>query len=555
MAIFWRETTSGGRNIDVIHREREGCLTSASLEPSVGSFPNVRESDVGSLLSWLLLACCSRSPLFLPAICQRRRMDVASGKVVVPIFSGLGTSAAISEAWLKQSLSDSHSPSGSLLLQSCYHAFVDELASLSSNDLRLLGISLDDFPTPTSLLTHERNTNHILLSHSFLFLSQALRWLSLNGSSQQDAFVQPFDATVGCLAFSLGVLITPVIASSTTLLDYLSSAVEAYKVSLRLGVRVHLCHHGNSSCVTLHGSPRSIVCSGISSLAAQRLIADFHTAVSDTIPPTAHSNPSILESRVSSYISHRHTLVICCHYFWSSPRSSRVHQVLPRCLLSASRSHLCPLPCQTHTQGTRDQVLYDIRDRGIKFPTRDALKVPIVSTFTGLFATANVPLVEEIVDMILIQIADWDQVASFTVERLKNLRRPIELLNVGPGDTLANDLQRRISAAGLDVRLRDISTSLPTSPVLEPIAVVGMAVNMPGAPNPDRLWEILHNGDNTLSQVRDRTQLASVYPKLNYPFLADSGNAFRHDIHPRIPRFLLDRFWNGKFPLESRSIR
>jgi len=275
-------------------------------------------------------------------------MDVAPGKVVVPIFSGLGTPTAISEAWLRQSLSDSDSPLGSLLLQSCYRAFVKELASLSSNDLCLLGISLDDFPTPTSLLTHERNTDHILLSHSFLFLSQALRWLS-----QQDAFVQPFDVTVGCLAFSLGLLIAPVIASSTTLLDYLSSAVEAYKVTLWIGVRMHLYHYSNPSCVTLHGSPWSIVCTGISSPAAQQLITDFHTTVSDITHPTACSDSSILESRASSYISHRHTLVICCHHFRSSSCSSRVHQVSLRCLLSASPSHLCPLSYQIHTRGDK----------------------------------------------------------------------------------------------------------------------------------------------------------------------------------------------------------
>jgi len=222
-------------------------------------------------------------------------MDVAPGKVVVPIFSGLGTVAAISEAWQKQSLSDAISPSGSLLLQSCYHAFVEELASLSSNDRSLLGISLDDFPTPTSLLTHERNTSHVLLSHSFLFLSQALRWLSLTSFSQQGAFVQPFDVTVGCLAFSLGVLIAPVIASSTTLLDYLSSAVEAYKVTLWIGIRVHLYHHSNPSSVTLRVSPWSIICTGVSSLAVQRLITDFHTTVSGITPPTARSNSLILE--------------------------------------------------------------------------------------------------------------------------------------------------------------------------------------------------------------------------------------------------------------------
>ena len=153
-------------------------------------------------------------------------------------------------------------------------------------------------------------------------------------------------------------------------------------------------------------------------------------------------------------------------------------------------------------------MLCDLRDRGIRFPTRDELRVPIISTFTGFSPTAGVTLVEEIVDMILTQVADWDWVVSSTVEKLKSVRQPIELLNVGPGDSLANELQRQIAAAGLDVRLRDISTSLPVSPNLEPIAVVGMGVNMPGAPNADRLWELLHHGDNTLSQVRIGSQTA-----------------------------------------------
>lgn len=280
-------------------------------------------------------------------------MDVAPEKVVVPIFSGLGTTAAVTEAWLEQSLSYSDSPSGSLLLQSCYHAFLKELASLSSNDLCLLRISLDDFPTPTSLLAHKRNTGHIVLSHSSLFLSQALRWLSLNDSSQQGAFVQPFDVTVGCLAFSLGILIAPVIASSTTLLDYLSSAVEAYKVTLWIGIRLHFYHHSNPPCVTLHGSSWTIVCTGISPPAAQQLITEFYTTVSDIIPPTARSNCPVLESRVSPHISHCHPLVICCHYLRSSSRSGDICQVLFKCFLGASRSHPCSLPRQICSQGNK----------------------------------------------------------------------------------------------------------------------------------------------------------------------------------------------------------
>jgi len=461
-------------------------------------------------------------------------MNSAPRKVVVPIFSGLGTSAAISEAWQKQSLSDSDSPSGSLLLQSCHHAFVGELASLSSKDLCLLDISLDDFPTPASLLTHGRGTNRILLSHSFLFLSQALRWLSLGDSSQQDVFIQLLDVAVGCLSFSLGALIAPVIASSTTLLDYLSSAVEAYKVTLWIGIRVHLHHYSNPWCIGLRDSSWSIVCTGISPLAAQQLIADFHAAVSNIPPPTARSNSPSQNQEYS-------------HIFLTATLSSSTVTISgpPHALAAFTKTYpdaFQVLPAHIYAlyhvesvhKGTRDQVLCDIRDRGVKFPTRDALKVPVVSAFAGVPAT-NVPLVEEIVDMILIQVADWDQVASSTIERLKNLRRPVELLNVGPGNSLAHDLERQISTAGLDVYLRDISTPKPMPLALEPIAVVGMAVNMPGAPNVDRLWELLHNGESTLSQVWVRSKVVFMRPKLDRSFHVDPGNALRHNIDPRIP--------------------
>ena len=218
-------------------------------------------------------------------------MDVSSGKVVVPIFSGFA--AATSDEWLDRSLSDSLSPSGSLLLQSCYRAFLEELASLPSEDLSLLGISLDNFHTPASLLTHERNANNIMLSHSFLFLSQALRWLSVTDYSRRGAPVQQFDTNVGILSFSLGVLVAPVIASSITLLDYLYSAVEAYKVALWIGIRVHLHHHRNPSYTALTDHSWSIACAGISPLAVQRLITDFHLAVSDTSPSMAYSNSQV----------------------------------------------------------------------------------------------------------------------------------------------------------------------------------------------------------------------------------------------------------------------
>jgi acyl transferase domain-containing protein len=48
---------------------------------------------------------------------------------------------------------------------------------------------------------------------------------------------------------------------------------------------------------------------------------------------------------------------------------------------------------------------------------------------------------------------------------------------------------------------RETKTTIP-EPARDCVAVVGMAVNMPGAPNASKLWEILEEGINTVKEVK-----------------------------------------------------
>ena len=57
--------------------------------------------------------------------------------------------------------------------------------------------------------------------------------------------------------------------------------------------------------------------------------------------------------------------------------------------------------------------------------------------------------------------------------------------------SIQTDKRSHLDESVLDVYLKQ-----------EPIAIVGMAVNMPGAPNVGRLWEILANGSNTVEEVQ-----------------------------------------------------
>ncbi|KAF9025638.1 hypothetical protein BDZ89DRAFT_1161644 [Hymenopellis radicata] len=72
--------------------------------------------------------------------------------------------------------------------------------------------------------------------------------------------------------------------------------------------------------------------------------------------------------------------------------------------------------------------------------------------------------------------------------------------------------------------LCDSPSSSLRPPKQEPIAIVGMAVNMPGAPNVSKLWEVLEQGINTISEVPESRFNVSAYTEGSRKMKAHSGN-------------------------------
>jgi hypothetical protein len=79
---------------------------------------------------------------------------------------------------------------------------------------------------------------------------------------------------------------------------------------------------------------------------------------------------------------------------------------------------------------------------------------------------------------------------------------PGHIVNVGPGTNLSPPDIEHASSIQTDKRSYLDKHVSDANLKQEPIAIVGMAVNMPGAPNVDQLWEILANGSNTVEEVR-----------------------------------------------------
>ncbi|KAK1235584.1 polyketide beta-ketoacyl-synthase [Marasmius sp. AFHP31] len=173
-----------------------------------------------------------------------------------------------------------------------------------------------------------------------------------------------------------------------------------------------------------------------------------------------------------------------------------------------------PLPIDTlyhspvHCDGIRKDLLADVESRGIRFPTIEDLRVPLCSTFTGEIVSgsdATLSLVEVVTDMILTQPVNWDRVTK-RLSRALPKDVPITLINFGPGVGLTRTTARALPKAAYIDHTLDNKPSLLDPENREthgqiPIAIVGMAINMPGAPTVDKLWEVLEKGINTVTEV------------------------------------------------------
>jgi Beta-ketoacyl synthase, N-terminal domain len=190
---------------------------------------------------------------------------------------------------------------------------------------------------------------------------------------------------------------------------------------------------------------------------------------------------------------------------------------------------------------TRDQVLSDVVRRNIRFPVLSEFVVPMISTLTGEVISSSSPLslAEVIIDMILTQPVNWDLVNTSVAKRLvANTSHTIELVNIGPGSGLLKDLQRALLSQKFHVAVQNASLRSFTRPRFEPIAIVGMALNMPGAQTVEELWDVLANGISTVSTVRNSYRFLAVKRNLDSARRSQNFDSTLHRLPHLIPRAL-----------------
>ncbi|KAG2359143.1 hypothetical protein BDR07DRAFT_1415802 [Suillus spraguei] len=255
----------------------------------------------------------------------------------------------------------------------------------------------------------------------------------------------------------------------------MAHAVEAFRLAFWIGVRSMQYRNKelqSASGFSDTGLPWTVVCIGLSKADVLEFISDFETkndcksslhltAILDTQHVTVSGRPDILQ-RFSSSIS--------------ISKSCTIH---PTTVDALYHAHILR---NVHAQVLADPVL----------PSAE-----------------HSSLVDAVIDMIVVSPVEWQSVVQGLGIAVP-ADAPTQVLNFGPSSGLLRMLEKSLSTekvACTDVAVSGSNT--PDGPVennfnfkQEPIAIVGMALRLPGgARNANELWELLERGINTVSEI------------------------------------------------------
>lgn len=109
------------------------------------------------------------------------------------------------------------------------------------------------------------------------------------------------------------------------------------------------------------------------------------------------------------------------------------------------------------------------------------------------------------------QPVEMDPAVSIATANLSHV--PVHIVNIGLETNLSPNIEHASSLQSFQTEKRSYLDKHVSDANLKqgPIAIIGMAVNMPGAPNVGRLWEILANGSNTVEEVSFQTSYLVIH--------------------------------------------
>ncbi|KAL2869077.1 uncharacterized protein BJX67DRAFT_379556 [Aspergillus lucknowensis] len=409
----------------------------------------------------------------------------------VAFFGGQGSRAVFSRetsAAAIRHIRASRTAAG--LLESCYNAFVQEISAAKEGKQKKdpVLLELTELTSPESLVspptTHQTNP---IIQGIALLVHQILSYLNHveNNTVTQEPQLSwqamtRWDEVVG---FCSGIIPSLVIATSTSVEEFITASEHATRLAFWIGYRVAVFCEERAG-PQWRARPWSIA---VSKLQEEDVIRFNSQDGNETVCFSARLNPDIITVT-------------------GTPAALEQFKVF-----SEGNGDPVPVHGWYHggdtTESVVQSVLQDLTQRSISFPSQQDLHVPVRSTVDGTLMTVSGenPLAETAVRTILTHRLNWQQ--TWDALSLGTLKTEVHAF--GP--------HSRSFFGGRSRNTRVVDHSLPErakAPHAD-IAIVGMSVNFPSASNKETLWQNLEKGVNTVQTIPDTRFNLSEYTSDN----------------------------------------
>ncbi|KAI1769355.1 putative polyketide synthase [Hypoxylon sp. FL1150] len=465
----------------------------------------------------------------------------------IAVFAGLGSESLFSPITLDTAINDASLPESQVFLRACHDAFRTQIAkAIDEGRLAPEAIDLDDFVESENLLQPPIHYHqNVVIQHTIIYLTQILRFLS---HSQGQSKIQ------GVAGFCAGLLPAAVVASAHNVVEFLQRAQDFFHVALWLGIYSESYRSSQISAGGCSpGLPWSIVVHNIS----EDIIASL------SAPNSPHDTPVFVSAKNSASCV---TL---------SGRGDQLARFIEEKLPAQCRTRPTNVLTLYHNRARLNTIFLDAlntleRELSSQWEVPVVMAAPLFSTVTGeplpVSQKPDTPttlgqLIRLLLEMIFLEPVEWVAVQNTILSEAQQhgASGPCEILNFGPG--------YGVSKAGRPlpktVEIRDASATGvssthangPSAISMDDIAIVGMAVDLPGAQDADELWENLCNGVNSCSEIPpSRFHIDDFYQAKDA-----KGNRAKRSINTRYGNFLGNPFLfdNDLFdisPREAKSI-
>nr|UPO09356.1 PKS7818 [Inonotus obliquus] len=373
--------------------------------------------------------------------------------------------------------------------------------------------------------------------------------------------------------------------------DALETRLTSWNSQRKDHLRVHLTAETAASCHTISGLPSalgeflnsSIIPFGSRYTSASQI--SLLSSSSSTSDGSIRSDDNVISRRTPATSGSAASVIPLCPSLSQTPDNSSLLEHNPPFTSGVTRNatNLSQVPSTSKTLGiytlfhANTPHLRAARDRdngsdeAVEISTTlstlrvvDGFALHDVRTgSTVLTSMIGRKLVELVVDSILLDRIEFSNTVETLAKRATQCPH-IEIINVGPGTGLARAAMRnlRVLFRG-DTTLSDLSSSAKTmtsakeTPVSidrrsqEPIAIVGMAVNFPGARDASELWRVLEQGLNTVEEIPETRFSISPYAEAN----ASPGRQLKTRYGNFLPDGLHASFDNTFFRISPREAR